>query len=176
MILALPWGSGSAELVETFVQSYWLTEPAFRDYYVVAPAVHGSSLADTADEVIPAIFEWMEDALSFDAERVALVGASNGGRGIFFAALSQPDRFQALVGLPGQYSGDAANLAVLAGKPIWLIVGELDNDWVAASEATIAALESQGLSAELDIVSGQRHVMTLDPRALLDWIDAALGR
>ena len=65
---------------------------------------------------------------------------------------------------------------MLAGKPIWLIVGELDNDWVAASEATIAALESQGLSAELDIVSGQRHVMTLDPRALLDWIDAALGR
>ena len=176
VIFALPWGSGSAELVQTFVQSYWLTEPVLRDYYVVAPEVRGSSLVDTADEVIPAIFEWMDDALSFAADRVALVGASNGGRGIFFAALSQPDRFRTLVGMPGQYGGDPANLAVLSGKPIWLIVGELDESWVAGSQATIAALESQGISAELDFAAGQGHVMTLDPRVLLDWIDTALGR
>ena len=170
VIFALPWGSGSAELVQTFVQSYWLTEPALRDYYVVSPEVRGSSLVDTAEDVIPAIFEWMEDELSFDPDRVALVGASNGGFGIFFAALSQPDRFRALVGLPGQYSGDPANLAVLSGKPIWLIVGELDESWVAGSEATIAALESQGISAELEVAGGQGHVMALDPRVLLDWI------
>jgi poly(3-hydroxybutyrate) depolymerase len=176
VVFALSWGSGSAELVESFIFSYWLTEPAARGYYVVAPEVLGPTLDATADEIIPAIFAWMEAELSFDASKVALVGASNGGRGIFFAALSQPDRFQALVGMPGQYAGDAASLAVLAGKPIWFIVGELDTGWLAGTEATIAALESQGVTAELDVVTGQSHVLSLNDSALLDWIDAALGR
>ena len=174
VIFALPWGSGSAQLVESFIQSYWLTEPAARGYYVVAPEVRGSSLADTAGDVIPAIFQWMEEALSLDADRVALVGASNGGRGIFFAALSQPDRFRALIGLPGQYSGDSANLAVLAGKPIWLIVGEADESWLAGTDATVSALAAQGITAEVTVAPGQGHVMSLDPSRLLDWIDAAL--
>lgn len=176
VIFALPWGSGSAELVQTFVQSYWLSEPARRGYYVVAPEVRGSTLVDTADEMIPAIFAWMADELAIDDTRVALVGASNGGRGLFFAAVSQPDRFRALVGLPGSYGGDPANLAVLAGKPIWLLVGEFDDAWVDGAEATVAALASQGIDAELEIVPGEGHVMRLDPRALLDWIDVALGR
>ena len=141
---------------------------------MVAPEVRGSSLVDTAGDVIPAIFQWMQEALSFDADRVALVGASNGGRGIFFAALSQPDRFRTLVGLPGQYGGDPANLAVLAGKPIWLIVGERDDSWVAGTDATVSALASQGITAEVFVAPGQGHVMSLDPRVLLDWIDEAL--
>lgn len=174
VIFALPWGSGDAQLVESFIRSYWLTEPTARGYYVIAPEVRGSSLADTAGEVIPAIFQWMEETLSFDADRVALVGASNGGRGIFFAALSQPDRFRALIGLPGQYSGDPANLAVLVGKPIWLIVGETDDSWVAGTDATVSALASHGITAEVLVAPGQGHVMSLDPRRLLDWIDEAL--
>jgi len=176
VVFALPWGSGSAGLVESFIQSYWLTEPAARGYYVVAPEVTGSTLDTTADEIIPAIFAWMESTLSFDASKVALVGASNGGRGIFFAGISQPDRFHALIGLPGQYSGPATDLAVLAGKPIWFLVGEFDTGWVAGTEATIAALQSQGISAELNVIPTQDHVLVLSSRQLLDWIDASLGR
>ena len=176
VIFALPWGSGTAQLVETFVASYWLTEPARRGYYVVAPEVRGSTLAGTADQVIPAIFEWMDSELSYDASRVALVGASNGGRGIFFAALAEPDRFRALLGLPGQYRGDPATLTPLAGKPIRFLAGELDQAWVAGAEETVAALESQGIESELLIARGQGHVLRLDPRSLLDWIDEALGR
>ena len=176
VVFALPWGSGSADLVEGFIQSYWLTEPAARGYYVVAPEVRGSTLDATSDEIIPAIFDWMESELSFDASKVALVGASNGGRGAFFAALSQPDRFHALVGLPGLYRGPPADLAVLAGKPIWFMVGEFDDDWLTGTEATIAALQSQGITAELNVIPGQGHVLSLSDTALLDWIDAALRR
>jgi dipeptidyl aminopeptidase/acylaminoacyl peptidase len=176
VILALPWGSGSTELVASFVYSYWLTEPASRGYYVVAPEVRGSSLVDTADDIIPALFEWMDRELDIDQARVALVGASNGGRGMFFAAVAQPDRFRALLGLPAQYSGDASDLAVLAGKPIRLLVGERDTSWVTTSQATVAALASQGITAELEVVAGEDHVIALDPRDLLDWIDRALGR
>lgn len=176
VIFALPWGSGSADLVEGFIQSYWLTEPAARGYYVVAPEVRGSTLDATADELIPAIFEWMESELSFDASKVALVGASNGGRGIFFAGVSQPDRFHALMGLPGLYSGAPNDLLVLADKPIWFLVGELDASWRSGTDATIAALQSQGIDSQLDVIPGQGHVLSLSDSALLDWIDAALGR
>lgn len=176
VIFALPWGAGTADLVESFIRSYWISEPASRGYYVVAPEVRGSTLDATADDIIPAIFRWMETNLTFDADNVTLVGASNGGRGIFFAALSQPHRFHALMGLPGQYGGDPANLAVLQGKPIRFLVGESDTGWVNGTEATVAALASQGITAEVEIVAGQGHVIALDPTDLLDWIDAALNR
>lgn len=176
VVFALPWGSGSVQLVETFVASYWLTEPARRGYYVVAPAVRGSGLASTADEIVQAIFAWMDSELSYDRDRVALVGASNGGLGIFFAALSQPERFGALMGLPGQYRGDPADLAALAGKPIRLVAGELDDTWSEGARATAEALDSLGIPAESLIARGQGHVLRLDPRVLMDWIDRALAR
>ena len=177
VIFALPWGAGNEDLTEGFVLTYWATEPQARGYYVVAPAVLGSSLATTADEIIPAVFEWMASEFDFDPDQVAIVGASNGGRGMFFAALSQPDRFQALVGLPGQFSGPASDLSALAGKPVWLMVGEEDTSWIELSEVTVAKLDSVGIAAELDTIIGQGHVLTGLPLIpLLDGIDAALGR
>jgi dienelactone hydrolase len=130
--------------VDGFLRAYWLGEAAARGYYVVSPEIRGSDLADTAGEVIPALFAWMEEELDFDPDRVALAGASNGGRGIFFAARAAPERFRALIGLPGSYAGPAGDLAGLVGKPVWLMVGEEDTSWVAAAEETAAKLEEVG--------------------------------
>lgn len=176
VVFALPWGAGTADLVETFVASYWLTEPAARGYYVVAPEIRGSTLDRTAGTVVPAIFAWMDATLDYDPERVALVGASNGGRGAFFAALAQPERFRALMALPGHYAGPAENLAVLADTPIYFLVGQRDERWVELTMETGRALESHGVDAGLRVVPGQGHVLRLDPRPLMDWIDSALGR
>ncbi len=176
VIFALPWGAGSQELVLTFMSSYWSRVPGLQGYYVVSPAVRGSDLEHTADEVIPAIFDWMDQELDYNPSQVALVGASNGGRGMFHAALAYPDRFATLMGLPGRYDGDAAALSVLAEKPVWLIVGELDTGWRAASEATIIALESQGVETVLDVVGGQGHVMSLSAGVLVSGLNEALGR
>jgi pimeloyl-ACP methyl ester carboxylesterase len=176
VVFALSWGSGSASLVMGFLEAYWGWEPGNRGYYVVAPEVTGSTLADTADELIPAIFAFMDTQLSYDPAQVALVGASNGGRGIFHAALSQPDRFQALLGLPGMYAGDPQNLAVLADKPVWLLVGELDQGWVDGTQTTADALTALGIDVTVDVEEGQDHVLVLNPVRLMDWIDGALGR
>lgn len=175
VVFALPWGSGSFDLVLSFLDAYWATEPGARGYYVVAPEVRGSTLAETADELLPALFTWMDAELPYDPDRVALVGASNGGRGIFHAALSQPDRFGAMVGMPGQYSGPAADLASLVGIPVWLLVGEFDAGWVEAAQSTAEALEGQGVDVTLEIESGQEHVLLLSPVRLMDWIDQALA-
>ncbi len=176
VIFALPWGAGSEGLVESFLASYWSRLPGLQGYYVVSPAARGSTLADTADELIPAIFDWMDNELDYDPSKVALVGASNGGGGIFHAALAHPDRFATLLGLPGRYDGDSAALSVLVGKRVRLIVGEFDTAWRQASEATIAALESQGVETIFDVIPGQGHVLALDAGALVINLDEALGR
>lgn len=176
VVLALPWGAGTADLVLGLVQTYWDTEAPSRGYYVVAPEVLGSSLATTAGELIPALFRWMDEELDYDRDRVVLTGASNGGRGVFFSAVAQPERFAALVGMPGRYEGDGSDLAPLAEVPVWLLVGEFDDGWVEAAESTRNALEAAGMDVTLDVVQGQGHVLRLDQAFLMDWIDDALSR
>jgi predicted esterase len=176
VLFTLPWGSGSESLVLDFQASYWSSEPALRGYYVVTPSVLGTTLEDTAEDLIPAIFAWMDAELDYDASRVALIGASNGGLGIFYAALAEPDRFRTLLGMPGQWQGPAEALDLLAGKRVWLIVGERDTSWREGAESTIAALESRGVETRFDIAPGQSHVIALQMPQVMDEIDLMLGR
>ena len=176
VIIALPWGAGTADLVEGFVGRYWLTEPGARGYYVVSPEIRGPLLEASASDIVPALFAWMDAELTVDLDQVVLVGASNGGRGAFFAAVAEPARFEAILTLPGMYLGPPERLAALSGVPVWMLVGELDTGWVTATRETVTALRSQGVTVDVDVVPGQGHVMELNPVRLMDWIDAALGR
>ncbi len=176
VVLALPWGGGTADLVLGLVQTYWDAEAPSRGYYVVAPEVLGSSLAATADELIPALFRWMDEELDYDPDLVVVTGASNGGRGVFFSAVANPNRFAALIGMPGRYEGDGTDLAPLADVPVWLLVGQFDDGWVEAGESTRDALEAAGVEVTLDVVEGQGHVLRLDQAFLMDWIDGTLAR
>ena len=176
VVFALPWGSGTRDLVLGLVSSYWDTEAPARGYYVVSPEVLGTSLAENADVVIPAIFDWMAQELDFDPDAVLLTGASNGGRGAFFAAVQQPERFSAIIGMPGYYPGPDEDLAVLAGKPIWLMAGQFDTGWVTSSTATHDALQALGIDVTHSVLPGQNHVLSVSQSALMDWIDQAMGR
>ncbi len=175
VLLALPWGAGTPDLVYSFIDAYWAVEPPSRGYYVVSPAITGSSLAQVGGDFIPALLDWIEGNLDADPDRVALVGASNGGRGIFHAALVAPERFAAMVGLPGSYTGVGSNLAPLSGMPVWLLVGELDTSWVESTAATAGALRELGIEVRVDTVPGQGHVMFLNPVDLMIWLDEAIG-
>lgn len=175
VVLALPWGGGTPDLVLGMLDSYWSVEAPQRGYLVVSPAILGSSLQTEADLFLPSLFAWMNANLSFDPERVVLVGASNGGRGIFHALVAQPSRFSALIGMPGSYSGPPEALAGFAGNPAWLLVGEGDTNWRSAADATKTILETAGVETRLDVIPGQGHVLVLSQRVLMDWIDDALG-
>ncbi len=126
--------------------------------------------------MLPAIFSWMDENLSYDQDRVVATGASNGGIGLFFAGISAPDRFAGYLGMPGEYAGAAAELAGLAGKPVWLTVGELDTEWRELTDATSQKLESVGAQVVVDIIAGQEHVLTISQRLLMDWVDGVVGR
>jgi predicted peptidase len=171
VVVALPWGSGTADLVLGLVATYWSEEAPARGYIVVAPEILGSSLETEAADFIPALFAWMDSNLSYDASRVVLTGASNGGRGIFFVAAVASDRFGAVIGMPGSYAGDGDALAGLNGKPAWLMVGEFDTGWLASSETTRSLLEAQGAIVTLDVLPGQGHVLSVPQSQLMDWID-----
>ena len=77
--------------------------------------------------------------------------------------------------MPGSYSGPADTFETFAGKPVWLMVGEMDTGWHRRTETTKATLEAAGITTRVDVIRGQGHVLRLDPRMLMDWIDEALG-
>ena len=175
VIFALPWGGGSVNEVMEMVFTYWFDSAPQRGYYIVSPQVVGSSLEQNAHDLIPAIFDWMDGKISYDPSRVALVGASNGGRGVFFSAVEHPDRFGALLGMPGRYEGDGSDLEGLARKPVLLLVGGLDDGWLEESQSTKDLLDAAGADATLEVLEGQGHILSLNMETVMDWIDEALG-
>ena len=175
VIFALTWGDGSVTEVMDMIFTYWLDEPALRGYYVVAPQIRASSLA-LYDDLVPAVFDWLDGEISYDPGQVALVGASNGGRGVFISAVQHPDRFGALVGMPGRYEGDGSDLDGLAGTPVLLLVGGLDTGWLEDSQTTLDFLQASGVDATLEVLDGQGHILSLNIPIVMDWIDGALGR
>ncbi len=160
----------------SLLASYWDREAPARGYIVVGTEVFGPDLAFEASEMIPGILAWMDQNLSYDRDRVVAVGASNGGTGLFHAALAVPGAFAALIGMPGEFSGEATDLQPLAGKPVWLLVGEEDTQWWNLANDTKDKLESQGVEVTVEVLSGQGHVINIDQARLMDWIDGALGR
>ena len=175
LILALPWGGGTPGLALGMVDAYWNREASRRGYVVVAPSILGSSLATEADEFLPALFSWLDGNVSYDAARVVVVGASMGGIGVFHALASDPARFAAAIAMPGGYSGPTEALEPFAGKPVWLMVGEMDRGWHTRTEATRTTLEAAGITPRVDLIRGQGHVLRIDDRILLDWLDEVLA-
>ena len=175
LILALPWGGGTPELALGMVDAYWNREASRRGYIVIAPSILGSSLATEAAQFLPALFSWLDEHVSYDPERVVLAGASNGGRGVFHALTADPDRFAAAIAMPGSFSGPPEALEPFAGKTVWLMVGEMDQRWHASTEATRAVLETAGITPRVNLIRGQGHVLRIDDRILMDWVDEVLA-
>ena len=175
LILALPWGGGTPDLALGMVDAYWNREAPRRGYVVIAPSILGSSLATEAAEFLPALFSWLDEHVSYDPERIVVVGASNGGRGVFHVLAADPERFAAAIAMPGSYSGPAETFEPFAGKPVWLMVGEMDRGWRASTEATRVSLEAAGITPRVNLIRGQGHVLRMDARILMDWLDEVLA-
>jgi len=175
VILALPWGQGTPDLALGMIDAYWGTEAPNRGYVVISPAIRGSTLDTEADSFMPVLFGWMEANLSFDPDRIVLVGASNGGRGIFHTLVWDPTRFSALIGMPGSYTGSVGDITEYSPNPAWLMVGETDTGWRTAAEDTKLTLEAAGVPTLLEVLPGQGHVLFVPQATLMDWVDNALG-
>ena len=170
LLLALPPGPGTQQMVDAVMGNYFQKEGSARGFVVVSPAVQGQTLQKDAAAMTAALFAYLDANVSYDASRVTLAGASNGGLGAFFVAAAEAKRFNALVALPGGYPGQARQLAGWRGKSVWMMAGEKDTSWVRLARATKALLEREKATVTLDILPGQGHVLQIDPQALYDWI------
>ena len=170
VIFALPPGPGDPGMVDAILNNYWKDEGDRRGYIMVSPTILGRSLETKGTDVLNAVFAWMDENLHYDKQRVTLAGQSNGGLGAFFVARMQPERFQSIVVVPGAF-GAEGSLDMLRGKPIWLLVGELDTQWVRLSERTRHLLMLGGAEPKLTIVPGQGHVFRYPPDVLYYWIE-----
>ena len=174
VVLAFPWGAGTADLAFGMVRTYWDRVVPERGYVVVAPAALGSNLmSDTV--LVNEVLDWAATEFTIDSTRIAMVGASNGGRGVFHAQEVSAIRPAALIAMPGAIV-PSTDLSPLNGRPVRLMVGETDTPWVNAAEEAETQLQAAGAEVELFIVPGQGHVLAWPQEELADWLDSALGR
>lgn len=174
VILSLPPGAGDAHMVDVAVHNF-ASQSKPRGYVMLVPEILGPTLEKDGGALVEAIFAWMAANLKFDAERVVLVGQSNGGIGAFYLAIAAPERFCSMVVLPGVYRGPSEDLDRLEGKPVRLLVGEHDGPWTEGAQKMHDKLEEVGALPQLDIFEGQGHVMNFDPEDFFRWIDESCG-
>ncbi len=176
VLLALPPGGQTRDLVEATVAGIYRDEAARRGWVVVSPVAPGGVLFfDGSEQHLPELLDRLELGLVPEGGRFYLAGVSNGGRSAFRIAGLEPERFAGLVAFPGYPAdaGDEARLVELTDIPVRLYVGGDDPAWVAGSQAAADALSALGGDVELTIVPDEPHIISTlsDGVAIFDDLD-----
>lgn len=162
ILLALPPGPQTKDMVQWGLRSYWAETAHQRGWIVLSPvAPDGVLFFQGAEGVLPEFLAWTATLLKPEGGKYHLAGISNGGISAFRIALNRPELFHDLLVLPGfpQNDQDFQRLNTLTTLPVMMFVGENDDGWVQRMEATEAALNSLGGQVELEIVRGEGHVI-----------------
>ncbi|MFQ5696652.1 MAG: hypothetical protein ACE5IL_00005 [Myxococcota bacterium] len=160
LLLALPPGSQTRSMVERALGLYW-SKVAAHGWIVVSPAAPGGRLFFRGSErTIPELLDHLARTHALEGDRVYLAGVSNGGRSAFRIATLYPERFAALVALPGfpPEAGDFARLERIRALPIALFGDSLDRRWVEQMERTRDRLRELGGRVTLTVYPGEGHV------------------
>ncbi len=174
VLLALPPGDQSRQLVEAGLNLYWEAEAKRRGWVVISPAApEGESFYTGLDKELPSLLDEVAKSVLFEGGKAHLAGVSNGGLSAYRVITEFPGRFLSLTVLPG-IPPDARAFAALdrlQGIPVAAFAGGEDTEWVRGSRETKQELDRLGIQNTLTIVPGQGHVMRLDPAALFDLLD-----
>ena len=162
VLLALPPGGQDQEVVDRVVDGVWKAEAKRRGWIVISPVAPGPLFYDpAAAKYIPELVEQMERTYPPEGGKVHLAGVSNGGLSAFRAALDHPELYLDLLTFPGYPPEQADDVAKLKGMPVAIWVGELDSGWRENGEATVAKLKELGSPAQITVVPGETHILTL---------------
>ena len=176
MILVLPPGSGTRDAVHRTYRRHWKEEAEKRRILVAIPEMHAVQLGRRARRVIPSMLGNLSRRYPLDKDRVVVAGASNGGIGAAAFFLQDPERFRALITLPGGPMRDMDVPRTVAHKPVFLAVGENDREWLQATEALRRYLEAAGADVTYRVLPGQGHALSLPAEDLFGWIEKAWAR
>ena len=174
VLLALPPGDQSKHLVEAGLHLYWEAEAKKRGWVVISPAApDGESFYTGAEKELPNLLDEISKSVVFEGGKAHLAGVSNGGLSAYRVITEYPNRFLSLTVLPG-FPPDARALAALNRLkeiPVAAFVGGEDSGWVRDSRETKEKLDRLGIENILEVVSGEGHVIALDPAKLFDLLD-----
>lgn len=160
LLLALPPGSQTPNMVAAGLDSYWQAGALANGWVVVSPvAPDGQLYFQGAETYLPEFLDTIARRYPPEGDKFYLSGISNGGLSAFRIAGSHPERFHALLVLPGYppTPADAANLPALKELPVAMYVGANDSGWLRPMRETAAILNNQGGTVILEIVPDEGH-------------------
>jgi predicted esterase len=104
-----------------------------------------------------------------------VAGVSNGGLSAFRIALDHPADFRSVLAVPGYpLPEDEGRLDRLSGHRVWMVVGELDEEWRAAAEQAREELKSLRIDATVTVAAGDGHIVDNYGGAdFFDFLDAS---
>jgi predicted peptidase len=161
VLLALPPGAQTREMVDAGMSGYWGHGPVDRDWIVISPAAPDGRLFFQGSELlIPEFLEEIASEYPPEGGKFHLAGISNGGISAFRLVVNQPEKFRSILVVPGFPKGeDFQKLKNLAGIPVAMFVGEFDSSWREAMISTEQELSRLNIPATLEIVPGEGHVI-----------------
>jgi poly(3-hydroxybutyrate) depolymerase len=174
VLLALPPGDQSKQLVVAGLNLYWEAQAKKRGWVVISPAAPaGTSFYTGGETELANLLDEVSKSVEFEGGKVHLAGVSNGGLSAYRVITEYPARFLSLTVLPGippdKRAFDA--LGRLKGIPVAAFVGAKDSEWIRGSRDTKEKLDALGIANTLEVVPGAGHVVPLDPAKLFDLLD-----
>lgn len=164
VLVALPPGTGDRALVERGLELYWAREARARGWALVSPVLAGVD----PGEALRGIDAVLSGEVVPEGGRFFLAGVSNGGRAAFHAALDEPRRWHGLLGAPAMPDpADRERLALLAGWPVDLVVGQEDATWLAGARGARDELARIGARVRLETWPGSGHVLPAEVAPML---------
>ena len=160
VLLALPPGGQTRQLVEVAEKLYWKKEAERLGWTVVSPiAPRGQSLSGANIKRVLQLVEHVEKTYDVEGGRIHVAGASNGGRSALQLALTDPSRFASLSLLPGMQEGlDLKKLKTLQQLPLAMYVGGKDTGWRRPMQAMADELTKLGHPpAVFRVFEGEGH-------------------
>lgn len=166
VLIALPPGPQTKEMVVAGLER-WARSMAEDGWFVVSPvSPQGLFFKESAD-LLPEFLDAAGVAHGFEQEGLFLFGMSNGGLSAFALAIAEPQRFRALVTIPGRPTeAEMSKIATLSGMPVTMVVGADDDTfWTDGAESAQAALVAAGAHVTLQVVPDTGHAAHLN----VDW-------
>lgn len=161
VLLALPPGPQTQDMVVAGISGYWGQEALDRGWVVVSPIAPNETLFfQGSEEYLPEFLDRIEQIYPPEGGKFHLAGFSNGGISAFRIATLAPDRFHNMVVIPGlAHRPDFDRLDQIADIPVAMFVGEFDTGWIGPMQETATRLEELGGTVSLEIVPEEGHVI-----------------
>lgn len=176
VLLALPPGAQTREMVTAGLDRYWEAEAQARGYVVVSPvAPNGVLFFEGADAYIPEFLQRIAENYRPEGGKFHLAGVSNGGISAFRVAMNNPELFLTLQALPGvpRDLADFSRLDKITAIPTALFVGGNDTTWSEPMQQATLELAGLGGDVSLEILPGEGHVLeSLSPARLFGFMDS----